>query len=101
MTHSRMVHKVSFFIFFNNYPAVKFNGCSVHYLPQSSMVLQTVNYHGKVGKWLQLPLMLCYSFTVHKSQGFNLSSGELDADRLFAPGEGYTGLSRFTDLKRV
>ena len=62
------------------------------------MALWTVNYQGQVGKWLQLPLMLCYSFTVHESQGFNLSSGKLDADRLFAPGQGYTGLSPFTDF---
>ena len=87
--------------FLNNYPVVKFNGGSVRYLPRSSMVLWTANYQGKIGKRLQLPLMLCYSFTVHKSQGSNLSAGELNADRLFAPGQGYTGLSRFTDLKRV
>ena len=62
--------------FLNNYPVVRFNGGSVRHLPQSSMVLWTVNYQGKIEKRLQLPLMLCYSFTVHKSQSFNLSAGE-------------------------
>ena len=65
------------------------------------MLLWTVNCKGKTGQRLQLPLMLCYAFTIHKSQGLTLSAGELSVNHLFSPGQGYTGLSRFSDLKRV
>ena len=30
-----------------------------------------------------------------------MSAGELNADHLFSPDQGYSGLSRFSDLKRV
>ena len=87
--------------FLHRYPVIFFEDGTVRHLSQSAMLLWTVNCKGKIGQRLQLTLMLCYAFTIHKSQGLILSAGELNVDHLFLPGQGYTGLSRFSDLKRV
>ena len=73
----------------------------VQYFSSSWKVLYVVNKDGKVGKHLQLPLTLSYLFTIHKSQGMALDNGELNVDRLFSPGQGYPGLSRFKTRETV
>ena len=87
--------------FLHRYHVISFEDGTVRHLSQLSMLLWTVNCKSKTGQRLQLPLMLCYAFTIHKSQGLPLSAGELNVDHLFSPGQGYTGLPRFSDLKRV
>ena len=47
----------------------------------------------------QIPLRLAWAITVHKSQGMNLNSAEMDLSRCFLPGMGYVALSRLTSLK--
>jgi len=47
----------------------------------------------------QIPLRLAWAITVHKSQGMNLNSAEMDLSRCFLEGMGYVALSRLKSLK--
>lgn len=46
----------------------------------------------------QIPLRLAWAITVHKSQGMNLDSAEIDLSRCFLEGMGYVALSRLKKL---
>lgn len=47
----------------------------------------------------QIPLMIAFAVTVHKSQGMTLDSACIDMTRMFGPGMAYTALTRLRDRK--
>lgn len=46
-----------------------------------------------------LPLRLSYGSTIHKCQGSTLQLLEIDASRIFSPGQFYVAVSRITSMK--
>jgi ATP-dependent DNA helicase PIF1 len=54
-----------------------------------------------VGKFTQLPLMLAWAVTIHKSQGKTFDSAVIDVGRAFAPGQVYVALSRLRSLDGI
>ncbi|MBN1283291.1 MAG: AAA family ATPase [Proteobacteria bacterium] len=52
-----------------------------------------------VGKFTQLPVMLAWAVTIHKSQGKTFDSAVIDAGRAFAAGQVYVALSRLRTIE--
>lgn len=54
--------------------------------------------HAVIASRTQIPLILSYAITIHKSQGLSLRRLEVNTRKLFEHGQLYTALSRGTNL---
>ncbi len=54
-----------------------------------------------VGSFTQYPFRLCWSITIHKSQGNTFENLGLNLGRAFAPGQTYVALSRCTTMEGI
>ncbi|MFA5091652.1 MAG: AAA family ATPase [Candidatus Paceibacterota bacterium] len=80
----------------NNKPVVEFAGRNI--------VIEKATWVIKDGKTIharrtQFPLILGWAVTFHKSQGMTLDRADISLRDLFAPGQGYTGISRVRSLE--
>ncbi|OEJ98789.1 helicase [Flavivirga aquatica] len=53
----------------------------------------------KIGAFIQMPLRLAWSITIHKSQGLTFEKAIIDAQGAFAHGQTYVALSRCKSLE--
>lgn len=84
-----------------DYPVVKFVNCK--YGPQIVTVTEHV-WEMKLGKKVvarrrQIPLLLSWAITVHKSQGMSIENVEVSLNGMFERGQIYTALSRACTLQ--
>ncbi|CBZ23722.1 putative DNA repair and recombination protein,mitochondrial precursor [Leishmania mexicana MHOM/GT/2001/U1103] len=55
----------------------------------------------EVSRSVQIPLILAYAITIHKSQGMSLTQVDIDFKKVFESGQSYVALSRCTDMESV
>ncbi|KAG5510965.1 hypothetical protein JKF63_06466 [Porcisia hertigi] len=55
----------------------------------------------EVSRSVQIPLILAYAITIHKSQGMSLTQVDIDFTNVFESGQSYVALSRCTDMEYV
>ena len=82
-----------------NIPVVKFDSSGIKY--PISVVAWELEIDECKGIAYQIPLMLAYAVTIHKSQSLTLESAVLDLSDCFCEHQVYTALSRLKSLNGV
>jgi ATP-dependent DNA helicase PIF1 len=80
-------------------PVVEFDSTGIKY--PISVVTWELEIDGCKGMAYQIPLMLAYAITIHKSQSLTLESAVLDLSECFCEHQVYTALSRLKSLNGV
>ena len=82
--------------FINDKPIVEFN--NIPCIMEKHIWKKEIN--GENVSMEQYPLLLCYSITIHRSQGQTLSQASMILDKnIWEKGQGYVALSRLQSLK--
>jgi ATP-dependent DNA helicase PIF1 len=77
------------------YPIVQFDNGILETIKPHTWVSEKIPWIGI----LQLPLLLSWAITIHKSQGITLDKGDVDVgNRVFSNGQTYVALSRIKSL---
>lgn len=79
------------------YPVVKFAGDRVMVLERESWSVELPGGRESASRE-QIPLMLAWAISIHKSQGQTLDRVKVDLGRVFEKGQAYVALSRATSL---
>jgi ATP-dependent DNA helicase PIF1 len=86
----------------NSYPIVRFNnGVELEIKPDIWALEKYDEIEGKIileAEMHQIPLMLAWAITIHKSQGMTLDKIRCDIKRSFAEGQIYVALSRIRSI---
>tara|TARA_B100000768_G_scaffold135297_1_gene126081 strand:- start:2295 stop:3521 length:1227 start_codon:yes stop_codon:yes gene_type:complete len=78
---------------------VRFDNNIIEIQPHTTEIIDDSD---NINSITQIPLSLAFAITIHKSQGQTLSQGSILLDNtIFASGQAYVALSRFTNLNNV
>ena len=82
------------------YPVVKFIGGRTRVITPADF--EITNAEGKMeATRIQVPLILAWALSVHKSQGQTLERVKVDLRRTFEKGQAYVAISRATCLEQL
>lgn len=88
-----------------NYPLVEFsNGKIITIAPEEWLIEKYDEEKGMIVTEAgvnQIPLLLAWAMTIHKSQGLSLDKISCDLSDIFSPGQAYVALSRARSLQGV
>lgn len=83
--------------FIKSYPLVKFGDKIVHVTPHR---YEVKDKDENVFYYEQLPLLVCYAISIHKSQGLSLQKASINiGSKIFTQGQAYVALSRIISLE--
>jgi ATP-dependent DNA helicase PIF1 len=87
----------------NNYPIVEFNNGKVLTITPEIWALEKFDEQKREiiveAEMTQIPLLLSWAMTIHKSQGMTLDKIKCDLGKVFADGQIYVALSRVRSLE--
>lgn len=89
--------------FQNNFPEVEFEMENNETIRKVIQVYYWPYEYGReiLASYGQIPLLLAWAITIHKSQGMSLEHMSVDVSRAFVCGQAYVALSRMKNLKNV
>lgn len=88
-----------------SYPLVEFIGGKILTVGPEEWLIEKFNEEKKSMETeagvSQIPLILAWAITIHKSQGLTLDKISCDLEDVFSPGQAYVALSRARSLKSI
>jgi ATP-dependent exoDNAse (exonuclease V) alpha subunit len=83
------------------WPVVKFTNGETRVLTPVNFTVYNGDGETMMARRLQLPLILAWALSVHKSQGQTLERVKVDLRRTFEKGQAYVALSRATNMEQL
>lgn len=84
---------------YKNKPIVKFTNGMQEVIEEVEWTDETPIYHTVRARRTQIPLVLSWAITIHKSQGQSIERLKVDLSKIFERGQTYVALSRACSLK--